>query len=134
MVAAAEMRRLALSLPEVEEKAHFGQPDFRVRNKIFAGLSRDEKRGTLKLLPELQAALLDAKPETFSPAAGAWGRQGWTHVDLARAARGELAELIAEAWRLTAPKKLVAARDASAAKQIGRRSKPARRRPLSRRR
>ena len=72
------MRKLALSMPDAEERSHFDQPDFRVRNKIFAGLSRDELRATLKLPPELQAALVEDKPEAFVPAAGAWGRSGWT--------------------------------------------------------
>src|SRR5262245_24532706 len=107
MVTAAQMRKLALGLPETEEKSHFEQPDFRVRGKIFAGLSRDEKQGTLKLTPEMQAAVMDSSPGTYFPAAGAWGRKGWTHVTLARAPVAELAHLLTEAWRLTAPRGLV---------------------------
>jgi hypothetical protein len=109
MANAAGMRKLALALPDVEEKSHFEQPDFRVRGKIFAGLSRDEKRGNLKLPLELQATVLDARPEAFSPAAGAWGRGGWTYVDLAHVHLGELETLVREAWRLVAPKKLTLA-------------------------
>jgi hypothetical protein len=100
------MRKLAMALPAVEEKSHFEQPDFRVRGKIFAGLSRGGKRGTLKLPPEVQAMVLDAKPKVFSPAPGAWGRSGWTHVDLARARAAELEALLAESWRLVAPRRL----------------------------
>ena len=74
MVTATQMRKLALAMPAVEEKSHFGKPDFRVRGKIFAGLSPDGKRGTLKLSPDVQSAVLDAKPKVFSPAPGAWGR------------------------------------------------------------
>jgi hypothetical protein len=44
MVTAAGMRKLALAMPGVEEKSHFEQPDFRVKNKIFAGLSRERRR------------------------------------------------------------------------------------------
>ena len=109
MLTAAEMRKIALALPETEEKAHFEQPDFRVRGKIFAGLSRDGKRGTLKLTAEMQAAVVDASPNTYSPAAGAWGRSGWTYVDLARAKRAELGYLVAESWKLVAPRRLAAA-------------------------
>jgi hypothetical protein len=60
MATAAQMRKLALVLPEAEEKSHFEQPDFRVRNKIFAGLSRDGTEGNLKLAPELQALVLSS--------------------------------------------------------------------------
>jgi len=98
-----------MALPAVEEKSHFEQPDFRVRGKIFAGLSRDGKRGTLKLAPEVQAMVLDAKPKVFSPAAGAWGRSGWTHVELSRVRLAELETLLAEAWRLVAPRSLAQA-------------------------
>ena len=118
MTTAAQWRKLALSLPETEEKSHFGQPDFRVKNKIFAGLSPDGRRGTLKLGLEAQAMVLEGKPEAFAPAAGAWGRKGWTHVVLARVKLTDLQELVVEAWRLTAPKRLVIAYDAG---QKGRR-------------
>ena len=42
-----------------------GHADFRVRNKIFAGLSPDGRRCTLKLTPELQAAVLETHPRAF---------------------------------------------------------------------
>ena len=48
-----------------------------------------------------------ARPEAFSAAARAWGRSGWTEVELANVALGELGELMFEAWRLMAPKALV---------------------------
>src|SRR5687767_7414916 len=98
----ARFRQLALDLPEAEEKSHFGQPDFRVKNKIFAGLSPDGKRGTLKLELEVQSMVVTAKPRAFFPAAGAWGRKGWTHVELAHAGVSELKPLVVSAWRLTA--------------------------------
>ena len=116
MVTAAQIAKLALAMPEVVQKAHFEQPDFRVRGKIFVDLSRDGKRATLKLTPVLQQAAMDSSPDVFSPAPGAWGRAGWTFVALAHAKRAELAHLIAEAWRLVAPKSLVAA--AVAAKRV----------------
>ena len=90
-------------MPGTEEKSHFDKPDFRVRGKIFAGLSTDGKRGTLKLPTELAAMLVDSKPQVFSPAAGAWGRAGWTYVALARVRLAELESLLTESWRLIAP-------------------------------
>ena len=115
MVTAAQVRKLALSFPEAAESSHFDQPDFRVRGKIFATLDADGKRGTLKLAPELQAMLLDARPEAFYPAAGYWGRQGWTNYRPAKLELGELKGLMEEAWLRVAPKRLVAtAKGASA--------------------
>ena len=113
MATAAQMRKLALALPESEEKSHFDQPDFRVRGKIFAGLTVDGKEGNLKLTPEVQSMVLDESSGAFTPAAGAWGRSGWTRVDLARVDLGALEELLLDSWRLVAPKRLVAAHDAS---------------------
>ncbi|HTU60221.1 MAG TPA: MmcQ/YjbR family DNA-binding protein [Polyangiales bacterium] len=110
MVTAAQFRKLAMAFPEVEEKSHFEQPDFRVRNKIFAGLSRDHAEGNLKLTPELQAMVMSAEPDVFVPAAGAWGRSGWTLIVLAKAELPGLRELLAESYRLVAPKALLRSR------------------------
>jgi hypothetical protein len=109
MITTRRFRALALSQPEAEEKSHFGQPDFRVRNKIFAGLSRDGSRGNLKLSYRLQTQIRERNPDAFSACAGAWGRRGWTYVDLAQAEYAEVETLMHEAWCLTAPKSLVAA-------------------------
>ena len=115
MVTAAQVRALALSFPEAEQSSHFDQPDFRVRGKIFATLDPDGKRGTLKLAPELQAMLLDARPEAFYAAAGYWGRQGWTNYHPAKVQVAELKGLMEEAWLRVAPKRLAAAHKAPTA-------------------
>ena len=109
MVTPAQVRKLVSALPESEEKSHFGHPDFRVRNKIFAGLYADGARGLLKLTPEIQASVLSARPDAFYPAAGAWGRSGWTYFKLAELELGALSDLLLEAWRLVAPRRLAAA-------------------------
>jgi hypothetical protein len=108
-VTPATFRRLALSLPEATEGSHMGHPDFRVRNKIYASLGVPEQGwGTVKLSPEQQEALLAAEPAVFKPAAGAWGRRGWTQVRLAAISATTLASALGMAWRNTAPKALVA--------------------------
>ncbi len=101
---ASQMRALFLAQPEAIEKSHFGKPDFRVNGKIFGGLSVDGKKASLKLSLKTQAAVLE-HPETFEPAAGAWGRSGWTMVELASARKSDLIPLVAEAWSLIAAKK-----------------------------
>ncbi len=78
---AAQFRRLALSLPETVESSHFSHPDFRVRNRVFATLGYPDPRyGMVRLTPEEQKELVRAAPESFRPAAGAWGRSGSTIV------------------------------------------------------
>jgi YjbR len=73
---AAQFRRLALSLPQAEERSHMSHPDFRIAGgKIFATLgSPDKAWGMVKLAPEQQHEFMQAEPEVFKPAPGAWGR------------------------------------------------------------
>jgi hypothetical protein len=42
MITRAQFATLAPAMPETVQGSHFGQPDFRVRGKIFAGLDRAE--------------------------------------------------------------------------------------------
>jgi hypothetical protein len=80
-----EFRELALGMPGAVERAHMNHPDFRVNGRIFASLHSDERSGALKLSPEEQREFMRRYPGMFSPASGAWGRQGWTNVSLAQA-------------------------------------------------
>ena len=93
-----QFRELALALEDVEERAHMGHPDFRVKGRIFASLLADGQRGTVRLGPAEQAALIAEAPDAFAPAAGAWGRQGWTTVMLATADRPRVRGALLLAW------------------------------------
>jgi hypothetical protein len=101
------VRKLLLGLPGVEEvEGWAGQPAFKVRGKGFVYLSEDSESVYLKALREEQEALCAEQPEIYT----AWwasGRFGWIQAELADA-DDELPELLVEAWRLTAPKSLVA--------------------------
>ena len=109
---AADMRRLALQMPESEEKSHFGKPDFRVRNHIFATLP-DGNAAVVKLTHEQQEMLTGAEPAIFSAVPGGWGRQGWTRVVLAAADELTLKSALLTAWRNVAPVSLRKAFDVS---------------------
>ena len=100
-------RRLALSLPETAESAHMNHPDFRVKGKIFATLSHDEKLGMVKLTPAQQEEFMQAEPDAFIPCPGAWGERGCTNVRLRSAKKETVRRAMAAAWRNTAPKLLV---------------------------
>jgi hypothetical protein len=100
-----QFRKLALSFPETEERAHMHHPDFRVAGKIFASLGYPDKSwGMVKLTPEQQAELMTDEPKVFFPAAGAWGRKGSTTVQLKRANKATVRRALEAAWRNTAPK------------------------------
>jgi hypothetical protein len=110
MITAEELRRVVLSLPEAEERETWGHPTFRVRDRMFAAMSDDGQEATVKATRQEQAALVSTAPETFGIPAYV-GRHGWVSIQLATVDPAELRELIVEAWRQTAPKRLVAAYD-----------------------
>jgi hypothetical protein len=81
-----EFRKMALEIPTAVERSHMNHPDFRVAGKIFASLGVPDKTwGMVKLTPEQQRAFIEKAPKIFKPCKGAWGRQGYTNVDLAAA-------------------------------------------------
>ena len=103
----ADFRRLALSMPEAAEGAHFGNADFRVGGKIFATLALEKEGfGVLLLSPEEQAGMVEDAPEVFSPVPGGWGRKGSTRVCLAKVPADVLEAVLRTAWRKRAPKGL----------------------------
>ena len=108
MTALADVREVALALPEAEEKLTWGTDvTFRVRDKIFAIGGEGATHLSIKATLEAQAELLEMDPQTFAKSAYV-GRFGWVTVDLERVDRELLISLIRAAWRRTAPKKLAA--------------------------
>jgi hypothetical protein len=104
----AAFRKLALSMPDTEERQHMNHPDFRVAGKIFATLGYPDKtRGMVKLSPEDQHYFSKDHPNVFIPVKGAWGRRGATSVQLKAATKDVLTRAIEAAWRNTAPKRLL---------------------------
>lgn len=106
MASADDFRRIALSFPGAEERAHMGHPDFRVGGKIFATLhGAGTDTGMVALLPEQQELAIEAEPEAFRLAAGAWGRGGSTLVILSLVSNEWLERSIQWAWAKRAPVK-----------------------------
>jgi hypothetical protein len=106
-----EFRHAALGFPQSAEQETWGHPTFRVRGKMFATMSADDDAATVKASKEAQAALVGSEPETFSVPAYV-GQHGWVGIRLDRVDPQEAVELLDEAWRATAPKRVVAAYDA----------------------
>jgi hypothetical protein len=112
-------RQIALSLPGAVEGAHMGHPDFRASGRIFATLSLNGTQGMVKLTPAQQQVFMDANAGVFTPASGAWGRQGCTMVLL----KGLDAEVLGEAMTLAWQNSAQATR--SSRKKPARSRKPA---------
>lgn len=99
---------IAHGLPEVTENESFGgMTGFKVRGKGFGYLNEATETAMLKATRDEQAALIAEAPEVFSPSWSS-GRFAWVNVNLIRVDPEELAELVTEAWRLSAPKRLAA--------------------------
>jgi hypothetical protein len=120
---ADDFRRLALSMQDAIEGAHMGHPDFRANGRIFATLRGDDEWGMVKVSPEEQQVLLRDAPAVFVPAAGAWGRQGCTHVRLAAADFATVRAAMTLAWNA-----VVAARPPRSVPAVRRRPPGSRRR------
>jgi hypothetical protein len=97
-----DFRRLALELPGTQEKSHMRHPDFRKDGKIFATLSYpNEEWAMVKVPPEEQQVLIEARPKAFVPVKGAWGRQGCTNVRLKTVDADILRHALKLAWSNT---------------------------------
>ncbi|MEV6798323.1 MmcQ/YjbR family DNA-binding protein [Micromonospora rifamycinica] len=101
---------IALSLPGAHQSAHFDVTDFRVNNKIFCTLPKPGVMG-MRIDVAEQAALIHQDPATFSAPNNKYGQSGWTFVELATVDPTQLQELITDAWRRLASRKLQAELD-----------------------
>jgi hypothetical protein len=104
-----EFSRLALSLPEAVASSHHGQPDFRVRGKIFATTGYGDGAAVLKLTREQQEMVVEAEPAIFRPVRNSYGAKGWTNIVLVAADEATARSGLAAAWKTVAPKSLVEA-------------------------
>lgn len=91
---AARFRAMVLALDGASEGAHMGHADFRVAGRVFASLDRDETVASVHLPPDEQQRCAADAPDVFAPAAGAWGRQGWTKIRLAGADEEAVGEAV----------------------------------------
>jgi hypothetical protein len=102
---AADFRRIALGHERAEEGSHIGAADFRVDGRNFATLAAEKQGyGNLMLTPEQQAAFVAEAPDIFLPVPGGWGRNGATHVVLAKVSEDLLLGALRTAWKLRVEK------------------------------
>jgi hypothetical protein len=109
------LRDICLALPEAHEAEAWGEPTFRVRNKLFAmHASADTHHGAGREAVWIcanhvsQDMVMRAKPDRyFSPPYV--GPSGWIGAWLDRNPLwSEIIELLRDAYRLKAPKRLAA--------------------------
>jgi hypothetical protein len=106
----SDFLELARQLPEVERSDHDRYWRFDVRRRVFGYLWEPTRTVGLKQTIAEQLALVAERPEVFE-VQFTMGGFGWVVVHLEGVEREELAELVFEAWRLSAPSDLVDERD-----------------------
>ncbi|MDF3077489.1 MAG: MmcQ/YjbR family DNA-binding protein [Sphingobacteriaceae bacterium] len=108
MVTPDEAASFALALPEVTDQPHFDKRSFRVGQKIFATLQPENGRFVLKLSSVGQSVFCDFPDGAFCAVPGAWGKQGWTLVNLEKVREDMFKDALRLAWKGVAPTRLVA--------------------------
>ncbi|WP_067709598.1 MmcQ/YjbR family DNA-binding protein [Nocardia yamanashiensis] len=110
------LRALCLALPEVTERLSHGEPTWFVRGKkTFVMFSNEHHGGRLGFWcaapPGVQEELVGSEPERFFRPPYV-GHRGWLGVGLDVAVDwAEIAEIVEDAYRMVAPKTLVAQLD-----------------------
>lgn len=106
------LRAICLALPQATEKEAWGDPTWRVRDRIFAMQKGNHERGRpslwLKAPDGAQEVLVGADPERlFIPPYV--GHKGWVgmYLDTRKVDWRLVASLVEESYRLIAPKSLV---------------------------
>jgi predicted DNA-binding protein (MmcQ/YjbR family) len=104
-----QLRAICLALPEATEREAWGDPTFRVRDKIFAMEKRGDGRVSvwLKAPDGFQHMIVGADPETYFVPPYV-GHKGWIGIRLdGRPDWRQVAQMIERSYRLVAPKRLV---------------------------
>ncbi|WP_332693085.1 MmcQ/YjbR family DNA-binding protein [Devosia sp.] len=97
MADAADLRRIALAMPDTSEAPHFDRAAFKV-DRIYVTLAADGLTANFKFSPDEQEFKCQLAPEVFAPIDNAWGRQGWTTAMLAAATEQDLQAALAMAY------------------------------------
>lgn len=110
------LRKLCLALPETTERVSHGEPTWFVRDKktfvTYANHHHDDRLGFWCAAPPgVQEALVASAPERYFRPPYV-GHRGWLGVYLdVPVDWAEVAEIVEDAYRVVAPKRLVAELD-----------------------
>jgi predicted DNA-binding protein (MmcQ/YjbR family) len=100
-----KMREICLSLPDTKETITWGEPHFRVGEKIFAGCGFERGQLTIGFKLEMDHADGIVQDPRFRRAPYV-GHKGWVSMDATQVKDWrEVRSFILESYRLIAPKK-----------------------------
>lgn len=113
-----KLRTLCLALPETSERLSHGEPTWFIRGKktfaMLANHHHDDRFGFWCPAPAgVQEELVDAEPDRFFRPPYV-GHRGWigVYLDVDDVDWDEIREIVVDAYRTVAPKKLAAMLDA----------------------
>ncbi len=104
LISVSLIKSIALSFPETDQHPHFDLVSYRVNKKIFITVNEPQKRCTLKFDKEFQDIFTSVSKGAIYPVPNAWGRSGWTTVELEKIKPEILKDAMLIAWRCVAPK------------------------------
>ena len=100
------VRRIALTLPGVEESTSYGTPALKVKGRLFVRMWEDSKTMVLKTTFEEREELMAADAETYF-ITDHYLNYEWVLVNLDRVSEDALKDLLRGAHRLAQPKKKI---------------------------
>lgn len=106
------VREIASALPGAVEGTSYGTPAFHVGKKLFVRLHQDGESLVVKVDFEERAMRMRADPVTFY-ITDHYRDYPWILVRLKSVARDDLVDLLHEAWRQSAPARLLSNADSA---------------------
>jgi len=100
MVTPAEAKTIALSFDGTDEKPHFERTAFTVNKKIFATISIKDKTLNVRFTPQIQFIFCPPQSDVIFPIPNAWGKQGWTTINLNKENKKLVKSALEEAYTL----------------------------------
>lgn len=108
MITIEEIRNYVSCFPETDEHPHFEKVSFRVKKKIFITIDKEKSVLVAKLSLRDQSVFCAFDKAIIYPVPGAWGKHGWTMVNMKTIKKTMCKDAIKTAYCTTAPKGLVA--------------------------
>ena len=109
-----DVRRVAMALPRTTEALVSDRVKFRIGRIVYLALSRDERIMGFAFPKEERDALVQSEPHKFLLPRPSDLRYRWVCVRLDAVDETELREIVVDAWRMCAPKRVVAAHESTA--------------------
>src|ERR1700680_1739456 len=106
MVTVSAVRRFVATLPLTTEGLVGGRVKFRVGRIVYVSFSRDETVMGFAFPKDQRDWLIGGSPDKFMQPERADLRYQWVQVRLAAIEETEMRELVLDAWRMVAPKRV----------------------------